>query len=74
MKHIFRAEIDCNKEVLDLLTSTPHQPANACFAPSLLSNVAKNGPMQTWKMRKIKGLARKLLKRMDYRGRRDLGS
>jgi hypothetical protein len=38
-------------------TSTPHQPANECFAPSLLPNVAENGPMQAWKMRKIKDLA-----------------
>ena len=27
-------------------TSTPHQPANACFVPSLLPNVGETGPME----------------------------
>jgi hypothetical protein len=51
------AESDYNHLTIDQFTSTPHQPANACFAPSLLPNVAENGPLQGWKMRKIKGLA-----------------
>ena len=52
-----RAESDYNHLTIDQFTSTPHQLANACFAPSLLPNVAENGPLQGWKMRKIEGLA-----------------
>jgi hypothetical protein len=40
-----RAKSDYSRQVIDPLTSTPHQPANACFAPSLLLNVAENGPV-----------------------------
>ena len=56
------------------LTSTPHQPANACFAPSLLPKVGESGPLQTSKSRKIKGLSRKSLKLLTYWNRCDLGS
>jgi hypothetical protein len=48
--------------MIDPLTSTPHQPANACFAPSLLLKVCEIGPMQAWETRENKGLARKWLK------------
>ena len=58
-KHLQWVGNDYGRSTVDQLTSTPHQPANACFAPSLLPNVAEYGPMQASKMRKIKGLARK---------------
>jgi hypothetical protein len=38
-----KAEHDYDHLTFDLFTSTPHQPANACFAPSLLPNVDENG-------------------------------
>ena len=59
---------------IDRFTSTPHQPANACFTPSLLPNVAENGPMRAWKSWEIKGLSRKSLKYLGYLNRQDLGS
>lgn len=68
------AEVDYIYRILDRLTSTPHQPANACLAPSLPPDAAENDLLQAWKIPKIKGLAGKRLKRRDYRNRRDLGS
>jgi len=59
IEHLVMAKRDYTHETLDQLTSTPHQPANAGFAPSLLPNVGENGPMQVGKRRKIKGLPSK---------------
>jgi hypothetical protein len=67
-------ELDHLHDLSDQLTSTPHQPVNACFATRLLPNAAENDLLQAWKTRKIKGLSRKLLKKLVYRNRRGLGS
>lgn len=47
-------------------TSTPHQPANACFEPSLLPNVAESSQVQSRKTGKIKGLPPKPLFLLSY--------
>lgn len=38
------ARNDYDQRTIDQLTSTLHQPANACFAPSLLPNVGETWP------------------------------
>lgn len=65
---------DYRRLIIDPFTSTPHQPANACFAPSLLPNVAEKRLLQAGKLREIKDLLRKVLKIIDFRFCRDLGS
>jgi hypothetical protein len=69
-----RTDCDYDHRTIDLLTSTPHQPANACLALSLLPIVNENGRMQVWKMREIKGLLRKSLFLINYWNRWGLGS
>lgn len=47
-------------------TSTPHQPANARFVPSLRLNVGQCARMWGEKMRGIKGLSAKCLFFITY--------
>ena len=68
------AASDYCRTAINQVTSTPHQPANACFAPSLLPNVAQIDPLEAWKLRGIKGLPRKALKYLGYRNRWGFGS
>ncbi len=50
---------DHDRRMDDQLTSTSHQPANACLAPGLLPKVSGYCPLLRWIMRQIKGLAHK---------------
>jgi len=57
-----------------MATSTPHQPANAGFAPGLRLNVGECGCMPGDKFRDIKGLSAKLLVLLSYWNRWIIGS
>lgn len=60
------AASDYKHLIINRLTSTPHQPANACLVPSLLPNVGENGQTQASKFREIKGLSPKSLFLLSY--------